>query len=88
MIRNISVTILGSIPFHLLFSFSGFYTENNAYAPERPEILVFGTLNNQLRTKKLKICDVHSIYRHYQLSDLVKHRAVVYIPYAVMSYKL
>ena len=73
-----------------LFSFSGFYTENNAYAPKRPEILVFGTWDDRLRTKisKFKIRDVHSIYRHYQLSDLVKHRAVVYMPYAVMSYKL
>ena len=73
-----------------LFSFSGFYTENNTYAPERPEILVFGTWDDRLRTKisKFKIRDVHSIYRHYQLSDLVKHRAAVYMPYAVMSYKL
>ena len=73
-----------------LFSFSGFYTENNPYAPKRPEILAFGSWDNRLRTKisKFTIRDVHSIYPHYQLSDLVKHRAAIYMPYAVMSYKL
>ena len=31
---------------------------------------------------------IHSLYGHYMLSDLVKHPAIVYMPYSVMSYKL
>ena len=72
-----------------LYSFSGFYTANNTYAPKRSEILAFGTWDYRLqRVKKVRIRNVRSIYPKYHLSDITNHRAVVYIPYAVMSYKL
>ena len=71
-----------------LYSFSGFYTSNNTYAPTRKEILAFGTWDDRLSTSKFQIQPVHSIYKRYQLSDLVKHRAVVFLPYSVMSYTL
>ena len=71
-----------------LYSFSGFYTSNNTYAPTRKEILAFGTWDDRLSTSKFQIQQVHSIYKRYQLSDLVQHRAVVFLPYSVMSYTL
>ena len=73
-----------------LYSFSGFYTANNTYAPKRDEILAFGTWDNRLHTQisKVKIRSVWNLYPRYTLADLVSHRAVVYLPYAVMSYKL
>ena len=40
------------------------------------------------KVKKFKIRDIYKLYPHYELSDLVAHRAVVYFPYAAMSYKL
>jgi len=73
-----------------LYSFSGFYTANNTYAPKRHEILAFGTWDDRLATKitKFHIHPVHRLYQRYQLSDLVNHPAVVFLPYSVMSYKL
>ena len=71
-----------------LYSFSGFYTSNNTYTPTRKEILAFGTWDDRLSKSKFQIQEVHSIYKQYQLSDLVKHRAAVFLPYSVMSYKL
>ena len=73
-----------------LFSFSGFYTANNTYAPNRMEILLFGhNLDHYtIQLQKFKVIDVRKIYSRYELSDLVRHRAVVYIAYSVMSYKL
>ena len=73
-----------------LYSFSGFYTANNSYAPKRNEILAFGVWDNRLNNKisKFHIKPVHKIYPRYQLSNLVSHPAVVFLPYSVMSYKL
>ncbi len=32
--------------------------------------------------------DIHNLYKHWTLTDLVSHHAIVYVPYSVMSYKL
>ena len=32
--------------------------------------------------------DIYKLYSHYERSDLVRHRAMVYFPYAIMSFKL
>ena len=74
-----------------LFSYSGFYTAGNDYAPNRSEILLFGHNLEQYNFTKIqsvKVVNVKHLYPRYELSDLVKHRAVVYIAYSVMSYKL
>ena len=71
-----------------LYSFSGFYRSKNTYAPTRKEILAFGIWDDRLSTSKFQIQQVHSIYKRYQSSDLVKHRAIVFLPYSVMSYTL
>ena len=73
-----------------LFSFSGFYTNNNLYAPTRDKMLLFGWGQPWLLSEleSLNIIPITKLYRQYTLSDLVSHRAVVYIAYSVMSYKL
>ena len=73
-----------------LYSFSGFYTAGHEYAPNRPEILLFGHNLEQLNysnLKNIKIVSVRKLYPRYELSDLMNHRAAVYIAYSVMSYK-
>ena len=73
-----------------LFSYSGFYTTNHQYAPKRLEILLVGhnLESYKLKLLKFKLVDVKKLYRHFELSDLVNHPAIVYIAYSVMSYKM
>ena len=73
-----------------LYSFSGFYTAGHKYDPNRSEILLFGhnlEQYNYSNLKNFKIVSVKKLYPRYELSDLMNHRAVVYIAYSVMSYK-
>ena len=72
-----------------LYSYSGFYTLGHRYNPTRPEILVFGW-DDRFREEitEFKLVYTHKLYRRYELSDLVSHRAIVYRAYSVMSYKL
>ena len=76
-----------------LYSFTGLYTQNNPYNPTRTEILYISRMENNLadklvaKVKKFKIVNTFKLYSHYELSDLVSHRAMVYFPYAVMSFK-
>ena len=73
----------------LLFSSSLFYTANNPYNPTRDEILVFDWLDGfGTDIQKFTLKDVRTLYPRYQLSDLVKHRAVVYMPHSVMGYAM
>ena len=74
----------------LLNSVSGFYMTQNTYAPSKNEILAFGTWDNHLQTEisNFRIISVESIYPRYQPSDLVSHRAAVFLPNFVMSYSL
>ena len=79
---------LEPLPF---YSFSGFYTNNNPYDPSREEILLFSRIEipgSEQPHPKYPIVGVRSLYKHYKLSDLVNHRAIVYVPHSVMSYTL
>ena len=83
-------TGLDSFP---LYSYSGFYTANNSYSPKREGILCMSKFNGAcssliMRTSKFRVVNVRTLYPHYDLSDLTSHRAVVFIPYAVMTYKI
>ena len=72
-----------------LFASSLFYTANNPYNPTRDEILVFDWLDGfGTDIQKFTLKDVRTLYPRYQLSDLVKHRAVVYMPHSVMGYAM
>ena len=72
-----------------LFSSCLFYTANNPYNPTKDEILVFDWLDRfGTDIQKFKLKNVRDLYPHYQLSDLVKHRAVVYMPHSVMGYAM
>ena len=77
-----------------LYSYTVMYTGNNPYNPTREEILYISRMEGDLakklvaEIKKFKIVDTYKLYSHYKLSDLVSHRAIVYFPYAVMSFKL
>ena len=74
-----------------LYSYSGFYTSENPYKPTRSEIIaVTHKWDNRFKTeiKEFNVVDVYTLYKKYELSDLVSHRAIVYIAYSVMSYKL
>ncbi len=74
-----------------LYSYSGYYTDHVKFDPIQKEILVVSHANvdDFIRTiKKFKLSPLGSVYKHYELSDLGHHRAIVYFPYSVMSYKL
>ena len=38
--------------------------------------------------KKFNFSDVKKVYKHYSFSDLVQYHAVVFVPYAVMTFKM
>ena len=77
-----------------LYSLTTMYTSDHPYNPTRDEILYISRMEESVtkklisKVKKFKIRDIYKLYPHYELSDLVAHRAVVYFPYAAMSYKL
>ena len=83
-----------------LYSYSGFYTAGNPYSATKKSIIVFGVRDDKVAhrpnlakdmneiVKKYEIVDVYKLYPHLTFSDLVKHRAVIFIPNAVMSYKI
>ena len=69
-----------------LFSSSLFYTGSNPYNPTKNEILVFDCFEGfGTEIQKFTLKDVRILYPRYQLSNLIKHRAVVYIPHSVMG---
>ena len=77
-----------------LYSLTTTYTAGNPYNPTKDEILCFSRLESSsaakllATVKRFTIVNVKELYPRYKLSDLVSHRAVVYFPYSVMSYKL
>ena len=80
-----------------LYNFAGVYTAGNPYSPTRDEIIVFGSGKQNVAeiakqmsdaVKSFKVVYFRKLYPRYSLSDLVKHRAVVFVPYAVMTYKI
>ena len=77
-----------------LYSYTVLYTGSPPYKPTRDEILYISRMENRLadklvaKVKKFKIVDTYKVYSHYTTSDLVNHRAMVYFPYAAMSFKL
>lgn len=80
----------GIIPLPL-FSFSGFYTQvpGNEYSPTHNEILVFNFWEDSIKTStsKFVLKNVRELYPTYSLANLASHRAIVFFPYSVMSYK-
>ena len=72
------------------------HVTNNTYTPTRDEIPIFpqrAGYNNWderfvIDIKKVKIVDFKKLYKWYSFSNLVHHRAIVFLPYAVMTYKL
>ena len=77
-----------------LYAHTGTYVDEYKYAPKRDEIPMFmrnpDYFDKRFRTeiKKFKIVDVRSFYHNYLFSNFVQHRAIVYFPYASMSYKI
>ena len=73
-----------------LYSYAGFYTANHPYKPTRDEILEFGLAYDSGFNKitNFKIVKVQRLYPRYELSDLVNHRAAIYLPDSMMSHTL
>ena len=80
-----------------LYSSCGVYTAGNPYLPTREEILMIGGRSMDegavikemsAAVKKFKVVHYRSLYSYYAFSDLVKHRAVIFVTYAVMCYKV
>ena len=67
-----------------------FYTNGHPYSPTKKEILFIGHWldPNISEIKSFNVIDVRNLYPRWTLFDLVSHRAVVFIPYAVMTYKI
>ena len=74
-----------------LYSYSGFYTQlpGNEYSPKRDEILVFNHWEDGIAhsTSKFVLKEIRQVYPRYSLANLASHRAIVFFPYSVMSYK-
>ena len=72
------------------------YVTNYTYAPNRDEIPVFAwevratNWDERFETdiKKFKVIRRTKLYKWYKFPDLIRHRAIVFLPYAVMTYKL
>ena len=64
------------------------------YRPTRNEILFVSHLGTNKKTailsevRKFEMVELYSLYPLFTWGDLSNHRALVYIPYSVMSYKL
>ena len=77
----------------LIGSFGGFYTKPGEFKPSEPEILYIDHGLGRFRfnasaIKTSKLVEIHQKYRYYKVEDVLKHRALVYAPYSVMSFKL
>ncbi|XP_052771432.1 uncharacterized protein LOC128211070 [Mya arenaria] len=73
----------------LISSFGGMYTKGGEFKPSEAEILVAGYDKTMIgKVKSFKLIDIHEKYKHYTSNDLLRHKAIIYIPYSVMSYKL
>ncbi len=77
-------TGLEVVPLH---SYAGYYTKHVKYNPIREEIILVEH-GVPLHTNKFKLVGMKSLYKHYELADLGQHRAIVYVAYSVMSFKL
>ena len=86
-----------------LFAFSGYYTKNVNYMPNRSEILVgpanfmsqvaishLAELNSYSKNNNhsYKFVYIKNLYEMYSLGQLANHRAVVVFPYASMTYSI
>ena len=83
-----------------LYSASVVHTSGNQYNPIRKEIIAItrnlsythqnvSFIGNIIgKSKKFDIVFAQTLYQHWSYSDLVKHRAIVVLPYSVMSFKL
>jgi hypothetical protein len=79
----------------LISSFSGFYTTGHDYHPTKPEIPLLhlkfekSRLMQQLEAWEGEFVfkSLYDLYFKYVLGDLVSHRAIVFEPYSVMSFK-
>ncbi len=78
----------------LLHSFSGYYTQGNFYNPTKEELLIvtqsksFSSEVIKALQPEMKSVNYKDLYPTYTLQDLVSHRAIIMLPYSVMSYKL
>ena len=86
-------TGLQVLPLYAFTPYAGKYT----YYPTRNEIALFVRkaypYNNsdkrfETEIKKFKLSDIIKVYKHYSFSDLIQYRAVVFVPYAVMTFKM
>ena len=73
------------------------YTKiTHSYVPSRDKIpifvrkVIYHNWDNRFTTdiKYVKVIDIEKLYKFYSFSDLVHHRAVVFLAYATMTYKL
>ena len=80
-----------------LYSRTETYLGHISYKPTRPEIILFLCKwnpnffwDNRFVTeiKKFKIVNVRTLYHNFLFSNFAQHRAAVFLPYAVMSYKI
>lgn len=73
----------------LVPSFSGFYTDVYSYNPEHEEILLVsnGIPSFIQSIKTVNIVHYREKYKHYSLSEIASHPAIIFIPYSVMSFK-
>jgi len=78
----------------LISSFGGFYMNSNDYKPVEESLLVIGshsdTFEKRVRSAlqpEFKVVGIHKQYKFYKDSDIGRHRAIIILPYSVMSYK-
>lgn len=75
-----------------LYGSAMFYTSEYTYSPTRKEILLISSghwIDLQIKAiAKFTVKVVDELYSRWALSDLVKHRAVIYIPHTVVSFNM
>ena len=78
----------------LISSFGGFYMNSDDYKPVEESLLVIGSHSDTFETRvraalqpEFKVVGIHKQYAFYKDSDIGRHRAIIILPYSVMSYK-
>lgn len=78
----------------LIPSYSGFYINSSLYKGDKKELLIFSYAAGLFIDKVTEILlpefsakQVYDLYKPYTPEDLGRHRAVITLPYSVMSYR-
>ena len=91
MKKNTYIIIQESLLSHSTATIISTQINVHKYNPTQSEILVMSDnwgIDFVNKMKSFTLMNINKVYRQYQLADLVHHRAIVYLTYSMIPYKL